>query len=164
MFLLFCQYGCQRRQGHQNNVTAKTVVPNVQFPHKPYTRVVAYTFNSGLHYGDPDMHYAVYNRDSNSLAYTLKDSLALTALQTDTLLSILNDTASYVCCEFSCFDPHHAFVFYDTAGVVSAWVDVCFLCSQTKAHPPVELMNAGGLSDKGFERLGSFVKALKLEE
>ena len=121
ILLLGCSLcGCYREQrGKVKALPAKVLTAEDFFPQKKFTKVVAYTFNSGLHYGDPDMHYTVYNPDSNKLAYTLKDSITLTNAQTDTLLSIVNDTSSYVCCAFACFDPHHAFVFYNADTVTA---------------------------------------------
>jgi hypothetical protein len=33
-----------------------------------------------------------------------------------------------------CFNPHHAFVFYDRANKARAWIDVCFHCSGIRSE------------------------------
>ena len=34
-----------------------------------------------------------------------------------------------------CYAPHHAFVFYDKAGKVAAYFEMCFGCNQQRSHP-----------------------------
>lgn len=35
----------------------------------------------------------------------------------------------------ACFNPHHAFVFYDESGKIIAYVDLCFQCGNYRYHP-----------------------------
>jgi hypothetical protein len=37
--------------------------------------------------------------------------------------------------ESDCYDPHHAFVFYDAEWKPVAWIDICFLCEGFTSHP-----------------------------
>lgn len=37
--------------------------------------------------------------------------------------------------EMECYEPHHAFVFYDENWKVVASIDICFLCEDYNVHP-----------------------------
>jgi hypothetical protein len=78
----------------------------------------------------------------------------------------------------ACFNPHHAFVFYDKSSKPRAWVDICFQCSGIRSRPFGMTENAdfpslGELCDelhlpsspgpdyrRGFEERQEFLKKL----
>lgn len=54
--------------------------------------------------------------------------------------------------EVDCYDPHHAFVFYDVEGKVMASVDICFLCEDHMARPKGTAKNADLIALEKFCR------------
>lgn len=38
----------------------------------------------------------------------------------------------------ACYDPHHIFLFYDTADVLIHVVEVCFSCTNLNSQPQIE--------------------------
>ncbi len=64
-----------------------------------------------------------------------KSGTLLSAAQTDLLIRAITKKPQKTFDLTQCFDPHHAFVFYDAHQKAVAWVEVCFHCNNIKAHP-----------------------------
>jgi hypothetical protein len=92
----------------------------------------------------------------------------LSAAQRGELLALLSDRKSFEGPDVRCFDPHHAFVFYDVAGNPTSWLSVCFECRKLAASAPIPAAIMGGssfpgaLSDEALGRLEVLVDALGL--
>jgi hypothetical protein len=59
----------------------------------------------------------------------------LSKQQTDSLLSILNDSLSYGKIHSRCFTPGIGYVFYDHRDHPVAHLTVCLACGNISAHP-----------------------------
>ena len=102
------------------------------WPNQPFKYVVAYCYNpffdtrgSSITFADGSLHSGVIR------ATTVR----LDATQIIELRKILSTDTNSACGGALCYDPHHAFVFYDGDWKVTASVDVCFLCSDYKSRP-----------------------------
>ena len=102
------------------------------WPDVPYTYVVAYCYDftqdkrgSSITFPDGSLHAGIIN------ATTLR----LSEEQTKSLVKIINEDSKYERGEVDCYDPHHAFVFYDANWKVVAYIEICFLCEDYKFSP-----------------------------
>ena len=102
------------------------------WPSKPFKYVVAYCYNpfydmrgSSITFDDGSLHEGVIRATTVRLddAQTLK------------LRKILSNDTKADHGGLLCYDPHHAFVFYDADWKVTASIDICFLCSDYKSRP-----------------------------
>jgi hypothetical protein len=103
-----------------------------KWPDVPYTHVVGYCYDfsqdargASISFPDGSLHKGVIK------ATTVR----LSDAQTENLLKILNDDVEHERGESECYDPHHAFVFYDSNWKIVASIDICFLCDGHTARP-----------------------------
>lgn len=103
-----------------------------KWPDVPYTHVVGYCYDfsqdargASISFPDGSLHKGVIK------ATTVR----LSDAQTKSLLEILNDDVEHERGEVACYDPHHAFVFYDSNWRIVASIDICFLCEDHAARP-----------------------------
>ncbi len=100
--------------------------PGVEFAH-----VAAYCYD--------------YTRDERGSPIVFKDrtlhkgiiqatTVRLSPPQIETLRTLVA-TESDEDGEVECYDPHHAFVFYDRDWKPVAWIDICFFCDDWSAVP-----------------------------
>jgi hypothetical protein len=109
-----------------------------QWPEKPFKYVVAYCYNpfydtrgTDITFDDGSIHEGVIR----------STTVRLDPDQTTALRKILSTDTEAEHGGLLCYDPHHAFVFYDAEWKVTASIDICFLCSDHKSRPE-------GASDK----------------
>jgi hypothetical protein len=103
-----------------------------EWPHITYKHVVAYCYDyskdtrgASISFPDGSLHKGIIK------ATTLR----LSEEQTKSLIRILNQDVEYERGEIDCYDPHHAFVFYDDKWKIVASIDICFLCENYVARP-----------------------------
>lgn len=103
-----------------------------KWPDVPYTHVVGYCYDFtqdtrgfSISFPDGSLHKGIIK------ATTIR----LSDAQTKSLLKILNDVVDHERGEVECYDPHHAFVFYDSNWKIVASIDICFLCENHSAVP-----------------------------
>lgn len=103
-----------------------------QWPSEPFQHVVAYCYDfsqdqrgSSITFPDGSLHKGVIR------ATTIR----LNDTQTVKLRALLSKDSENERGEVECYDPHHAFVFYDQDWKVVASVDICFLCDNYVARP-----------------------------
>lgn len=145
-------------QHMQDSVSTLWKDTSLYFPHKDFVKVIGYTYNEGLNEGNAE-YFTIYDARKKKFAKTINPvHTVLTKSQTDTLLSILNDTVAFTWGQAGCYMPHHAFVFYDAKEKPVALIDICFMCDQTVSWPRTPIMRWGGLSEDGRIRLYEFCK------
>ncbi len=112
--------------------TAQAKEPARQWPPVEAKHVVGYCYDytkdprgSSISFPDGSLHQGVIR------ATTVR----LTGDQTKILMEMLNKDVEQVRREVDCYDPHHAFVFYDGDWKVLASIDICFMCSDYAARP-----------------------------
>jgi hypothetical protein len=88
-----------------------------------------------------------------------RPGVRLDAKQVQTLLSIIHARGTYTSQMTACFDPRHAFIFFDSVGVPVAAYTVCFECKNFYAEP--SLRGYAKQTEHGFSS-GGFVKLAKL--
>ena len=105
--------------------------PN-QWPSGPFQHVVAYCYDfsqdprgSSITFPDGSLHKGVIR------ATTIR----LNEAQTAKLRKLLTSDSESEHGDVDCYDPHHAFVFYDQDWKVVASIDICFLCDDYVARP-----------------------------
>ena len=102
------------------------------WPNVPFKHVVAYCYDfsqdtrgSAITFPDGSLHKGVIR------ATTVR----LTEPQVKEVIGFLNKVSEEEDGESDCYEPHHAFVFYDADWKVVASIDVCFLCEDYIARP-----------------------------
>lgn len=123
------------------------------WPEKPFEHVVAYCYNpfydtrgTAITFDDGSIHEGVIR----------STTVRLDPAQTSTLRKMLSTDTDAEHGGLLCYDPHHAFVFYDAEWKVAASIDICFLCSDYRSRPE-------GTSDKvDIEALKEFCAKIGL--
>jgi len=111
------------------------------WPGVPYAEVRAYAYNpeNGPRVKDRSGHVLMYETiwHDGKLATSVinKSGTLLSATQIARLVQAITKKPSETSILTNCFDPHHAFVFYDAHRKAVAWVEVCFHCGNIQAHP-----------------------------
>ena len=82
--------------------------------------------------------------------------------QHDTILAIINDTATYRQGMSGCFYPHHQLDFYNNQNKIVAEYSICFQCNQISASKKSPRMLDGMLSDNGALNFESYFKRIGL--
>ena len=102
------------------------------WPNVPFKHVVAYCYDfsqdtrgSDITFPDGSLHKGVIR------ATTVR----LTEPQVQQVVGLLTKVSEEEDGEADCYEPHHAFVFYDADWKVVASIDVCFLCEDYIARP-----------------------------
>ena len=103
------------------------------WPNAPFAEVRAYAYNKG---GFPDR--LIIRNGQLSGTVLNKRGVVLTPAQTTRLVAAVTGYRPRPDSEIMCFDPRHAFVFYDGAKKPVAWVELCFDCSRALAQPYVD--------------------------
>ncbi len=102
------------------------------WPGSASTEVRAYAYNPRVADVDP----SILKHGHLNPTVLNKDGVVLTPDQTKHLFAAVTgkhpDPGVYA----ACFNPHHAFVFYDVAHEPIAWVEVCLECGNAEAEPP----------------------------
>ena len=101
--------------------------------------VCAYAYNPRVGETDP----SILRDGKLSSTVVNKKGVVLTAEQSKRLVSSVTGKHPATEAYAACFDPHHAFVFYDAAWKPVAWVEVCFECGNAEA----ELSQRGQICD-----------------
>lgn len=119
------------------------------WPAEAFTRVEAYCYDytqdqrgASITFLDGSLHRGVIV----SKAVKLDDAQILK------LRKLLTEESEEEFGEVDCYDPHHAFVFYDAEGKVLASVDICFLCESYEARPKKAASNADLIALEKFCR------------
>ncbi|MFC7339073.1 hypothetical protein ACFQY0_17905 [Haloferula chungangensis] len=123
------------------------------WPAKPYAHVVAYCYDFTK---DPRGTSIIFKDGTHHAGIIAPFTLLLDAKQRSKLDTLLNTPFKGVPGDVDCYDPHHAFVFYDAKWKPIAWIDICFLCDNFSAVP--NLPNA----PIDLPRLERFVRELSL--
>lgn len=89
----------------------------------------------------------------------------LTEAQTTELMTILNGDTRVLNAGLSgCYEPHHAFVFYDDKDQMVASSDICFLCQGIRFYPAKkyfkELITHSSSATKAAEKQLELIQAL----
>jgi hypothetical protein len=103
------------------------------WPNAAFAEVRAYAYNKR---GFPDRLIVEKGRLSSTVLN--KRGVLLTPAQTTRLVAAVTGYRPRPESEIMCFDPRHAFVFYDSAKTPVAWVELCFDCSRALAQPYVD--------------------------
>ncbi len=103
------------------------------WPGAAYAEVRGYAYNKR---GFPDLPILQHGRLSRTVLN--KSGVVLTAAQTQRLIAAVTGDRLLPESMAMCFDPRHAFVFYDAAKKPVAWVELCFECAGALAEPHVK--------------------------
>ena len=102
------------------------------WPNVPFKHVVAYCYDfsqdtrgSAITFPDGSLHKGVIR------ATTVR----LSEPQVQQVVGLLTKVSEEEDGESDCYEPHHAFIFYDAEWKVVALIDVCFLCEDYIARP-----------------------------
>jgi hypothetical protein len=98
-------------------------------PHASYIQVRAYAYNR-----EGDIDRPILKNGQLDFSVVDKRSVVLTAQQSARLIAAVTGKRP-VRPEAMCFNPRHAFVFYDAAMKPVAWVELCFQCHNAEAEP-----------------------------
>ena len=106
-----------------------TTLAASSWPHASYVQVRVYTYNREGRFARPHS-----GKRSAGFFVVNKRGVVLTAQQSARLIAAVTGKRPM---HFSmmCFNPRHAFVFYDAAMKPVAWVELCFQCHSAKAAP-----------------------------
>lgn len=126
--------------------------PSSVFPQTKFSYIVASFYNPKY-----DAPYI----DSNE-KIKADFSLKLNAKQANTILAIINDTATYRQGMSGCFYPHHQLDFYNNQNKIVAEYSICFQCNQISASKKSPRMLDGMLSDNGALNFESYFKRIGL--
>lgn len=103
-----------------------------QWPSEPFQHVVAYCYDftqdprgSSITFPDGSLHKGVIRATA----------VRLNEPQTVKLRALLSTDSESEHGGSDCYDPHHAFVFYDRDWKVVASIDICFFCDDYVARP-----------------------------
>lgn len=103
-----------------------------QWPLEPFDRVVAYCYD----YSQDSKDTLIIQPDGSLHKGIIKSTtLRLGRDQIKELRTILSTDSKEEIGVMECFDPHHAFVFYDKDWNVTASISVCFACEGYAARP-----------------------------
>lgn len=80
----------------------------------------------------------------------------LTRLQTQRLLSIINDPGNYSNTAAFCYNPRNCFCFYNSKNEIIGWYELCFECARIQSIPEFRLCKKGGLNDRGLKKFREF--------
>lgn len=123
------------------------------WPDKPFEHVVAYCYD----YTQDERGASITFPDGSLHAGVIRSTtLRLDAKQVLKLRTLLSKDTGEEEAEVDCYDPHHAFVFYDATWKVIASVDICFLCENYSARPK------GVAEVVDFEALEDFCRRIGL--
>lgn len=100
------------------------------WPSVSYSEVRAFSYNSK---GEPDRPIIHYGRLDKSVIN--KRGTLLTAAQAKQLLAAVSGNHPDPKVYTLCFNPRHAFVFYDSTHRAVAWIEVCFECNNVHTTP-----------------------------
>jgi hypothetical protein len=118
------------------------------WPDKPYVEVRAYAYNRN---GDPDRPILKNRRLDPSVVN--KRGIVLTPEQARHLIAAVTGKRPQPRWSTACFNPRHAFVFYDTARKPVAWIELCFECGNAAGEPraPDQVYDIPALEDLARE-------------
>lgn len=102
------------------------------WPEKPFKHVVAYCYNP---FHDERGSSITFDDGTLSEGVIRATTVRLDEAQTTRLRKLLSTDTDTVKGGVLCYDPHHAFVFYDADWKVTASIDICFLCSDYRSRP-----------------------------
>ena len=82
-----------------------------------------------------DLQKSIFPNDDEKLhpGVINPEGAELTPAQIQTLLTAI--TGRHTSNPHDCYQPHHAFVFYDSHDRPVAWIDVCFSCQRQRSWP-----------------------------
>jgi hypothetical protein len=103
---------------------------STSWPGKPYAEVRAYAYNR---HGDMDRPILKNGRLDRSVIN--KRGVLLAADQTRRLVKAVTGERPAPHFTTACFNPRHAFVFYDAAKKPVAWIELCFECGNAEGEP-----------------------------
>jgi hypothetical protein len=114
-------------QGYSQKKGTAPVWPGVS-----YRYVKVYVYNL-----DNQLHGRFQPVKSGKLDMTVvAPGVELTTQQTSELMAVFNSDTRVLNAGLSgCYEPHHAFVFYDEKDQIVASSDVCFLCQGIRFYP-----------------------------
>lgn len=106
--------------------------PAKAWPTKPFKHVVGYCYD---YTKDPRGSDITFPDGSLSRGVIHATTVRLDADQTKELMILLSTDSKDEPDEVECYDPHHAFVFYDADWKVVASIDICFFCAEFSSRP-----------------------------
>jgi hypothetical protein len=128
---------------------------------------VAYSYVKVYLYNLDNQLYGNYKPVKNGKldATMVGPGVEFTAAQTTELLTILNGDTRVLNAGLSgCYEPHHAFVFYDDKDNIVASSDVCFLCQGIRFYPAKkyfkELTSHSATATKAAEKQLELIQSL----
>lgn len=106
--------------------------PAKAWPTKPFVHVVGYCYDFTK---DPRGTDITFPDGSLSRGVIRATTVRLDGDQTKFLVQLLSTDSDDEPDEVECYDPHHAFVFYDAGWKVVASIDICFFCAEFSSRP-----------------------------
>jgi hypothetical protein len=103
---------------------------STSWPGKPYVEVRAYAYNR-----NGDMDRVILKNDRLDHSVINKHGVPLEADQTRRLVAAVTGKRPEPHFTTACFNPRHAFVFYNAEKKPVAWVELCFECGNAAAEP-----------------------------
>jgi hypothetical protein len=100
------------------------------WPAKSYVEVRAYAYNAG-----GDIAQPIVKKGRLDRSVVNKRGVVLTPEQANRLIAAVTGKRPEPEWVAACFNPRHAFVFYDTDRKPIAWVELCFECGNAEAEP-----------------------------
>jgi hypothetical protein len=118
------------------------------WPGVAYVEVRAFAYNKR---GFPDLPIVKNGRLSRTILR--KQGVVLSSEQVKALLAAVTGERPRPETEIMCFDPRHAFVFFDTAKKPVAWVELCFECwgARAEPHPKGQVYDIEALAKLAFD-------------
>ena len=124
--------------------------PRVDWPAVSYSEVRGYVYNAGGENGIPIIQDGVLHPSVID-----REGVKLSAAQVERLLDAVACPHSNPRIRAACYDPRHAFVFYDDSHQPVAHVEICFSCIGFSTLPTLS-------HSVGFVELGQLCKDLSL--
>jgi len=111
---------------------AHAAEPAKPWPPVAFKYAVAYCYDFSQ---DPRGYSITFPDGSLHKGVIRATTVRLTEAQVTKLRTLLSTDSKMEHGDVDCYDPHHAFVFYDADWKVTASIDVCFLCDDYAARP-----------------------------
>ncbi len=111
-------------------VVSRCLVASTTWPDKPYIEVRAYAYNR-----DGDIALPIIKHARLDRSVINKRGVMLAQEQTRRLIDAVTGKRPEPLSMTACFNPRHAFVFYDATKKPVAWVELCFECHNAEAQP-----------------------------
>jgi hypothetical protein len=109
----------------------------------------------------------VVGRDGNLCSHIVQPGVVLNAVNIERVTDLLSDGRAFQAAPAKCYEPSHAFVFYDDKDVPIGWSEVSLNCGAVRARPTLTGIALHGdrytLSSAAHAYVRGLSKTLKLE-